>query len=129
MLDTNIVSDILRNPRGSAATKLQQTPDGEVGVSIIVACELRCGVRERRAVVLENLVEGFLSCTPVFSFINPADQAYALLRLDLEAAGTPISANDMFIAAHALALDATLVTDNEREFSRIKGLKVENWLR
>jgi tRNA(fMet)-specific endonuclease VapC len=47
----------------------------------------------------------------------------------LEKAGTPISANDMLIAAHALALGATLVTDNEREFSRIKSLKVENWLR
>lgn len=60
---------------------------------------------------------------------EPADVYYAQVRLTLQREGTPISGNDMFIAAHALSLDATLVTDNEREFSRIKGLKVENWLR
>jgi tRNA(fMet)-specific endonuclease VapC len=128
LLDTNIVSNILRNPFGVAAAKLQQIPDGEVVVSIIVACELRFGVRKRNAAALEMLVEGFLSRTPVLPFTAPADHAYAMLRLELEAAGTPISANDLFIAAHALALDATLVTDNEREFARIQGLKVENWL-
>ncbi|MBU6298661.1 MAG: PIN domain-containing protein, partial [Alphaproteobacteria bacterium] len=62
-------------------------------------------------------------------FRAPADKIYAELRARLEKQGTPVGANDMLIAAHALALGATLVTDNEREFARIKSLKVENWLR
>ena len=62
-------------------------------------------------------------------FETPADAAYAELRTTLEQNGTPIGANDMLIAAHALALGLTLVTDNEREFSRVHGLSTENWLR
>ena len=129
LLDTNIVSDALRNPRNAVAVRIKQTPDEEIAVSIIVACELRFGVRKRRSPALEALVEGFLSRTTVLPFDTPAEHAYADIRTDLERRGMPISANDMFIAAHALALDATLVTDNEREFARIDGLKVENWLR
>ncbi len=79
LLDTNIVSDVLRNPKGAAASRLQQTPEGEIGVSIVVACELRFGVRKRRAAALEKLVEGFLSRTPVLPFLPPADHAYALV--------------------------------------------------
>jgi tRNA(fMet)-specific endonuclease VapC len=129
LLDTNIVSDVLRNPQNAAAVKIRQTPDEEIAVSIIVACELRFGARKRRSPALEELVEGFLSRANVLPFDTPAEHAYADIRAALERRGTPISANDMLIAAHALALDATLVTYNEREFSRIEGLKVENWLR
>lgn len=129
LLDTNIVSDALRNPRNAAAARIKQTPDEDIAISIVVACELRFGVRKRRSPALEDLVEGFLSRITVLPFDTPAERAYADIRTDLERRGMPISANDLFIAAHALALDATLVTDNEREFSRIEGLKVENWLR
>ncbi|GAA0543387.1 tRNA(fMet)-specific endonuclease VapC [Rhizomicrobium palustre] len=128
LLDTNIVSDILRNPRGRAAAKVRSLAEGEAAVSIIVASELRFGVQKKGAPALESLVEGFLLRVPVLPLAMPADRLYAKLRCDLEIAGTPISANDMLIAAHALALDATLVTDNEREFSRVEGLKLENWL-
>lgn len=129
LLDTNIVSAILRDPRGAAAAKLHHTPTEDIAVSIIVASELRFGVLKRNSTVLEGLIEGFLLRTQVLPFDEPADRSYAQLRLALEAAGTPIGANDLLIAAHALALDATLVTDNEREFARIKDLKIENWLR
>ncbi len=74
-------------------------------------------------------VEGLLSRLEVFPFETPADRFYAQIRFDLEGSGLPIGGNDLFIAAHALALDRILVTDNEREFSRIENLRVENWLR
>lgn len=129
MLDTNIVSDVLRNPRGPAAERVRQTDGNEICVSIVVAAELRFGARKRGSEMITALVEGFLVRTHVFPLQVDADSHYADVRVALEKAGTPISANDMLIAAHALALDATLVTGNEHEFSRIEGLKIENWLR
>ena len=71
----------------------------------------------------------FLDTVDVIPFETPADDFYASVRADLERRGLVVSANDMFIAAHALALDRILVTDNERDFGRIDGLSVENWLR
>ncbi len=129
LLDTNIVSEVLRNPQGKAAARLQKVPDEELAVCIVAACELRFGAYKRKSTALYELIEGFLSRTAVLPFDTPADHSYARLRSELEAAGNPIGANDMLMAAHALALNATLVTDNEREFSRIQGLKIENWLR
>ena len=129
MLDTNIVSDALRNPGGAVAKRIAEVPDDTICVSIVVAAELRFGAFKRASRTLTRLVEGFLQRTAVQPFAAPADERYADLRLALEKVGMPISANDMLIAAHALTLDATLVTDNEREFARIKNLKVENWLR
>ena len=107
---------------------------GEVGIdrvvtSIIVAAELRYGVAKRRSASLADTVERILGSFPVLPFEPPADLLYGKVRSDLEAFGTPIGHNDMLIAAHALALDCILVTDNVREFSRIDGLTIENWLR
>lgn len=65
----------------------------------------------------------------VRSWDAPADHVYGRIRADLQRRGQPIGSNDLLIAAHALALDCILVTDNEREFSRVPGLRVENWLR
>jgi len=129
MLDTNIVSDALRNPQGPVAMRIRQIADDDISVSIIVAGELRFGAKKRGSDKITALVEGFLARTQVLPLESDADSHYAGIRVALETAGTPISANDMLIAAHALALDATLVTGNAREFSRIEGLKVENWLR
>jgi tRNA(fMet)-specific endonuclease VapC len=129
MLDTNIVSDALRNPNGPVAKRISQIPDDELAVSIVVASELRFGALNRGSKALTALIEGFLLRTAVLPLDEPADAQYAQVRLTLKRQGMPISGNDIFIAAHALALEATLVTDNEREFSRVKGLKVENWLR
>jgi tRNA(fMet)-specific endonuclease VapC len=128
MLDTNIVSDALRNPRGLAAKKIAKIADTNICISIVVAAELRFGAIKRNSKSLSALIQGFFDRVEVLPFDAPADAFYAELRLQLERAGTPIGGNDLLIAAHALALGATLVTDNEREFARIKSLAVENWL-
>lgn len=129
MLDTNAVSEALRNPRGLVAAHIKQIADSDISVSVIVAAELRFGAKKRGSEMITALVEGFLARTQILPLEAGADHYYADVRVALEKAGTPISANDMLIAAHALALDAVLVTDNVREFSRIEGLKVENWVR
>jgi len=129
LLDTNIVSDLMRNAKGNCATRLAEVGENHVFTSIIVACELRYGVAKKKSLELSRRLQSVLSAMEVVNFEPPADIAYAQQRAKLEASGTPIGANDLLIAAHALALGATLVTDNEREFARIPGLKIENWLR
>lgn len=129
MLDTNVVSEALRNPQGPVATRIRQISDTDLAVSIVVAAELRFGAKKRGSALLTDLVEGFLSRIAILPLEGNADHIYADIRTALEKAGTPIGGNDLLIAAHALALDATLVTDNVREFSRIDGLKLENWQR
>jgi len=129
LLDTNIVSDLVRNPRGRAAARLANIPEDQIFTSIIVAAELRYGAVRKKSPQLSAQVETVLSALEIISFDEPADIAYANLRTQLEAAGKVIGGNDLLIAAHALVLGYTLVTDNQREFSRVKGLAVENWLR
>ena len=129
LLDTNIVSDMMRDPDGKAARQFAHTGQREIAISIIVAAELRYGVLRSGAIGLRRAAEGLLKRITVVPFDEPADKFYAEIRLQLERAGTPIGSNDTLIAAHALALDCTLVSGNEREFRRVKGLKVENWLR
>jgi tRNA(fMet)-specific endonuclease VapC len=129
LLDTNIVSDLVRNPNGRAAAGLAGISEEQVFTSIIVAAELRYGMARKNSPRLTAQLETVLGGLEILPLDAPADRAYADLRANLESKGMPISANDMLIAAHALALGYTLVTDNQREFSRIKGLVVENWLR
>ena len=128
MLDTNIVSDLVRNPRGKAAARLTEDGDAGVCISIVVAAELRFGAAKRGSPRLLSGVEAVLASVDVLPFDKPGDTAYGALRAALEAAGTPIGPTDLFIAAHALALDVALVTDNVAEFRRVPGLTVENWL-
>lgn len=129
MLDTNIVSDMIRNPNGVIAHWIARVGQDNVAASIIVASELRYGVERRRSDRLARQMELILDTLPVLPLEGDIDAHYARLRVSLERRGLPISGNDMFIAAHALALGATLVTDNVREFGRVEGLAVENWLR
>ncbi len=129
LLDTNILSDLLRRPRCNVAGRIAQVGEQQICTSVIVAAELRYGVVKKRAARLQTQLESVLSRLPVLPFQQPADLVYGQLRADLERTGRPIGANDLLIAAHALALGCTLVTDNGREFSRIATLKVENWLR
>lgn len=129
LLDTNIASDMIRNPQGRAARRHRVLGRAGASVSIVVAAELRFGARKKNHADLTARIEEFLRTVDVIPFDAPADDFYALLRSDLERRGLSIGANDMFIAAHALALDRILVTDNERDFSRIDGLAIENWLR
>ena len=128
MLDTNIISDLVKNPRGKAAKRIARVGETNVCTSIIVAAELRYGCAKRGSTRLLKAVEDLLGEIPVLPFDVPADAAYGGIRAALEAAGRPIGANDLLIAAHAQATGATIVTANAEEFKRIRGLKVENWL-
>lgn len=128
MLDTNIISDAIRNPNGAAAKRLETLASNEVCTSIVVAAELRYGSAKKGSARLLEKIEEILSLVPVVPLDIPADAEYGGMRAELEAAGQTIGSNDYFIAAHAYALGATLVTANEGEFRRIRGLKVENWL-
>ena len=129
LLDTNIISDLMRNRMGRCAARLAEAGSENVCTSIVVACELRYGVAKKRSVELSRRLQEVLGAIDVLALEPPAGMAYAQQRAKLEAQGTPIGSNDLLIAAHALAVGATLVTDNDKEFARIAGLQVENWLR
>jgi tRNA(fMet)-specific endonuclease VapC len=128
MLDANIISNLVRNPQGKAAKRIAKAGEDRVCTSIIVAAELRYGCAKSGSTRLLRAVEEVLAEIEVLPFDIPADAAYGGIRADLEAAGRPIGSNDLLIAAHAHAIDATIVTANAAEFRRVRGLKVENWL-
>ena len=129
LLDTNIVSDLVRNPQGQIAAHIRKAGEHRVRTSIIVAAELRFGAEKKGSERLTAQLEAVLSVLEVLSFEVPADRLYGRVRAELEVSGKPIGSNDLLIAAHALSLGHTLVTDNMREFSSVRGLKIENWLR
>jgi tRNA(fMet)-specific endonuclease VapC len=128
LLDTNIVSDLVRNPQGEVATHVRKVGEKNICTSIIVAAELRYGADKKGSPRLSSQLDAVLGALEVLPFEAPADTRYGLLRSRLEKRGTPIGANDLLIAAQALALGYVIVTDNEREFSRVEGLRVQNWL-
>lgn len=128
MLDTNIVSDLVRNPQGAVTRHIVRVGPEAICISIITAAELRYGcARKGSPKVLAN-VEAILSSIQNLAFDVPADAAYGAIRAELESAGKPIGPNDLLIAAHASSLGAVLVTANTSEFGRVRGLAVENWL-
>jgi tRNA(fMet)-specific endonuclease VapC len=129
LLDTNIVSDLVRAPGGRVAQRIAEVGEAEVCTSIIVAAELRYGATKSGSERLTRQLQAVLGALEVLPFEAPADETYGSIRARLEEAGQPIGGNDLLIAAQALTLGCTLVTDNEREFGRIPGLSVENWLR
>jgi len=128
MLDTNIISDLIRNPQGRAAKRIAKVGENNICTSIIVAAELRYGCAKSFSKRLLKAVEDLLSEIDVLPLDVPADAEYGGIRSELEAAGRPIGGNDLLIAAHAYAIGATIVTANTNEFKRIRGLNVENWL-
>jgi tRNA(fMet)-specific endonuclease VapC len=128
MLDTNIISDLVRNPQGKAAKRIAKVGEDGICTSIIVAAELRYGCEKSGSRRLLKAVEDLLAEIEVLPFDVPADIDYGGIRAALEAAGKPIGGNDLLIAAHACATGATVVTANMDEFKRVRGLKVENWL-
>jgi tRNA(fMet)-specific endonuclease VapC len=111
-----------------AARRIEQTDPRDICTSIIVAAELRYGCARKGSARLLAKVEAVLETMPVLSLDVPADAEYGGIRSELEAAGQTIGLNDLLIGAHAYALGLTLVTDNMREFNRIRGLSLENWL-
>jgi tRNA(fMet)-specific endonuclease VapC len=127
-LDTNILSDLVRNPGGRVATQISRAGEDRVCTSIVVAAELRYGAIKSNSAKIAERIDLILSALEILPLEIPADREYAAVRHHLTRQGTPIGPNDLLIAAHALALDLTVVTGNVREFSRVPGLKVENWL-
>lgn len=128
LLDTNILSDLVRHPAGKIAQRIRELGEERICTSLVVAAELRYGAYKKGSMRLTSQLEVILSGLDVLPLEQPTDDRYAELRTTLEQAGTPIGPNDMLIAAHALALGLILVTANVKEFSRVPGLAVENWL-
>lgn len=128
LLDTNICIYIRQNRPEDVRTKFETLSAGEAAISVITWGELQYGAHKskKRELALERL-ERFAGLVPVLPLPSTAGLAYGRVRAALETAGTVIGNNDLWIAAHALTADLTLVTNNEREFRRIKGLRIENW--
>lgn len=129
LLDTNVLSDLVRRPQGPVAARIADVGETNVCTSIIVASELRYGAARRGSPRLSAQLTTVLGAIDVLPFEAPADSIYGDVRTALERQGTIIGGNDLLIAAHALALGCAVVTGNEREFARVPGLVVENWLR
>jgi len=128
MLDTNIVSELARNPHGAVAEHIARVGPDTICISVITAAELRYRCARKGSPKLLAQIEAILGAVQVLALDVPADTAYGGIRTELEAAGKPIGPNDLFIAAHAYAIGAVLVTANVGEFTRIATLRVENWL-
>jgi len=129
LLDTNILSNLIRNPQGRVTNHIREVGEAQVCTSVIVAAELRYGAAKRGSPRLTAQLEAVLGALDVLPFEPPADVVYGSLRAGLEQAGRTIGGNDLLIAAQVMALGHTIVTDNEREFRRIDSLFCENWLR
>ena len=129
LLDTNVVSALVRHSRGMIFDRISEVGEEDVCTSIIVAAELRYGSAKKNPSRLAAQLEAVLGAIEVLPLEAPVDAVYGVIRASLERTGQPIGGNDLLIAAHALVLGLTVVTDNEREFSRIDNLRVENWLR
>jgi len=128
LLDTNVISEAIRNPGAQVDHRLRRVIDKEIGTSIVVSAELRFGLKRNPGFRHRELLEMFLSVLEIWPIDAPVDEFYADVRHALRQ-GRNIGPSDLWIAAHALSLDAVLVTANEGEFSRVPGLKIENWLK
>ena len=128
LLDTNILTDLIKNPGGRVKERISKVGEANVCTSIIVACELRFGARKKNAPLLTARMERLLQAIEILPLDADVDRAYAEVRAMLEALGRPSGANDMLTAAHAVNEDCILVTNNESEFVHVAGLVVENWL-
>lgn len=129
MLDTNICIAIIRRRPEAALRRLRGKAIGQVGISSLTLAELHYGAARSRepAAARDALVE-FVLALEVAPFDDAAAAIYGEVRAQLESRGQPIGPIDTLIAAHALALDTVLVTNNLREFRRVRGLVVEDWL-
>ena len=129
LLDTNVLADLARNPAGAAARAIAEVGETAVCTSVVVACEIHYGVAKRASPKLTQRMRELLGSIDVLTNL-PEDIVvhYGRIRTELESIGETIGPNDLLIAAHACATGLTVVTGNEREFRRVPGLRVENWL-
>jgi len=128
MLDTNICIYLINDRPASVRKRLEALKPGDAGVSSITVAELAYGVAKTRSARNRAALEGFLLALEIADFGLDAAMAYGDVRTGVEQKGTPIGPLDVEIAAHAIALDVILVTNNQREFSRVAGLRCENWV-
>jgi tRNA(fMet)-specific endonuclease VapC len=128
LLDTNTCVYVIRRRPEAVFRRLDEAAPEEVALSVITAFELEIGALRAQGRRYSEAIRRFLGEFSVLPLDDSAREAYGRLRSALERRGEAIGAYDMLIAAHAMALDATLVTNNEREFKRIKGLRIENWV-
>lgn len=128
LLDTNIISDVFRNPGGAVDQALRVREGQEIGTSLIVRGEILFGLKKNNNLRGLRRFEMLLESILVWPLEEPTEDHYAALRADMERHGNQVGANDLWIAAQALALNAIVVTD-DRAFQRMPGLKIENWLR
>jgi tRNA(fMet)-specific endonuclease VapC len=128
LLDTNILSDLVRQPQGKIARKISSAGEQTVCTSIIVAAELRYGAVKSGSRTLTDRIDLILSALEILPLESPADRHYGSIRHHLTREGNTIGPNDMLIAAHAISAGLTVVTANTGEFSRVPGLSIENWL-
>lgn len=128
LLDTNILSSLLREPKGNAAQQVREVGADKIYTSIIVACEMQFGIRKKASAPLTQRVESLLESIQILDFKPPADVHYGEIRHFLQKSGTIIGPNDLLIAAHALSENLIMVTDNTNEFKHVPKLHVENWL-
>ena len=127
LLDTNALSSLVHRPSGAVSQRILTLPKGALVTSPIVLCEVQFGLEKRNSAALNERVGRMLNAVEVLPFSPGFPEIYGKLRATLAAAGKPIGAMDLLIAAHALSEGVTLVTANLREFSRVPGLAVENW--
>lgn len=129
LLDTNTCSYIFRKHPSSVARRLEQAGPGEIGLSTIVLAELHYGAaRLPNADHLRAYIQEFAGGLTVVGWDAAAAEHYGEIRALLERAGAPLGSMDLMIAAHARSLDAVLVTNNQKHFRRVPGLKLENWI-
>ena len=128
LLDTNTCIYIINRRPPAVFERFASLSFGDVGLSAISGAELRFGVAKSGSARNQQALDKFLAPLEIVPFDEVAMGYYGTLRAGLERRGTPIGALDTLIAAHALALGATLVTNNLREFERVPGLVLENWV-
>ncbi len=129
LLDTNICIYIAKQRPPSVAARFARLVSGSVGMSLITFGELRYGAeKSKHRVEALDVLRRLSELIPVMTPDHTVGERYGALRAQLERAGTPIGNNDLWIAAHALDLDVTLVSNNTREFERVPKLKLDNWV-
>lgn len=129
LLDTNILSALIKQPAGAVVRKIAALDDEKACcTSLIVACELRYGAHKKGSAALSAKVDQLLGTIAVLPLDDNIILHYAEIRVELERMGQPIGNNDLLIAAHSRSQGLIVVTANIGEFSRVPGLIVENWL-
>ena len=128
LLDTNVWIDYLTGRFPEVVERVQAARPDDIAMSAVVLAELRYGAeKSRRRGSNHERVDRLAESVETFAFDDAGARAYGEIRNDLEKRGKPLGPNDLMIAAHARSSDLTLVTDNENEFRRVRGLRVENW--